>query len=180
LRIGEKKMDWKNRSAYVFIKSKKGKANEIWKRFQKWDNMIGTWMLTGDWDVIAWIDAENWDTVHQCVATIKSWDEVDHTSSHMVYNGYKNENWWWEKPAGTWVLFKENNLDETPNKTRKWNWMTSGTSIPGEWDYMAWIGGENWDEVWNHLFEVKSENWQISAQIPIKSWWNESWKDKWW
>ena len=98
----------------------------------------------------------------------------------MVYNGYKNENWWWEKPAGAWVLFKENNLDETPNKTRKWNWMTSGTSIPGEWDYMGWIEGETWDDVWDHIFEVKSENWHISAQIPIKSWWNQSWKDKWW
>jgi hypothetical protein len=173
-------MDWKNRSAYIFVKSKKGKADKIWQKFQKWDNMIGTWMLTGDWDVIAWIDADNWDIVHQCVSTIKSWDEVDYTSSHMVYKGYKNENWWWEKPAGTWVLLKEKKLEETTNKTRKWDWMTSGTSIPGEWDYMAWVAGETWNEVWDHLFEVKSEKWQISAQIPIKSWWNESWKNNWW
>jgi hypothetical protein len=28
--------------------------------------------------------------------------------------------------------------------------------------------------------EVKLENWQTSTQIPIKTWWNQSWKDKWW
>ena len=173
-------MEWKNRSAYVFIKTKKGKADYVWKQFQNWDNVIGTWVVTGDYDVIVWFDAHDWDTVHNCVQTIKGWTEVEHTSSHMVYNGYKNDNWWWEKPVGTWVLLKENKLDETLNKTRKWNWMISGASIPGDWDYMAWIEGENWDDVWNHLLEIKSENWETSAQIPIKSWWNQSWKNKWW
>ncbi len=173
-------MDWKNRSAYVFIKTKEGKSHDVWQRFHDWENIIGTWIVTGDWDVIAWFDTQDWDTVHRFVAEIKKWDDVEHTSSHMVYNGYKNGNWWWEKPAGTWVLFKEKRLEETLDKTRKWDWVISGASIPGDWDYMAWIEGENWEDVWNHLLEVKSENWQTSVQVPIKSWWNQSWKDKWW
>ena len=57
-------MDWKNRSAYIFIKTKKGKAQEVWQRMQTWNNIIGTWIIDGEWDVIAWIDAENWDVVH--------------------------------------------------------------------------------------------------------------------
>jgi hypothetical protein len=173
-------MDWKNRSAYVFIKTKEGKSHDVWRRFQNWENIIGTWIVTGNCDVIAWFDAQDWDTIRRCVGEIKNWNEVEETSSHMVYNGYKNDNWWWEKPAGTWVLVKEGRLDETLEKSRNWQWMTSGASIPGDWDYMAWIEGENWDEVWNHLMEVKSENWQTSAQIPIKSWWNQNWKNKWW
>ena len=174
------KMDWKNRSAYVFIKAKEGRAHDVWQRFKSWESMIGTWIVTGEYDVIAWFDAQDWDTVHRCVAEIKSWDEVENTSSHMVYNGHKNDTWWWEKPAGTWLLIKENRLDEAPDKIRNWNWMTSGASIPGNWDYMAWVEGENWDDVWNHLLEVKTENWQTLTHVPIKSWWNQSWKDKWW
>ena len=50
------RMEWKNRSAYVFIKTAKGKADDVWKQFQKWDNVIGTWIVTGDWDVIVWFD----------------------------------------------------------------------------------------------------------------------------
>ena len=174
------KMDWKNRSAYVFVKAKEGRAHDVWQRFQSWESMIGTWIVTGEYDVIAWFDAQDWDTVHRCVAEIKNWDEVENTSSHMVYNGYKNDTWWWEKPAGTWLLIKENRLGETPDRIRSWNWMTSGASIPGDWDYMAWVEGENWDDVWNHLLEVKTENWQTLTHVPIKSWWNQSWKDKWW
>lgn len=52
-------MDWKNRSAYVFIKTTKGKATEVWKRFQTWDNVIGTWIVSGDYDVIVWFDARH-------------------------------------------------------------------------------------------------------------------------
>ena len=70
-------MDWRNRSAYVFIKTKKGRSQESWKKFQTWDNVIGTWIVTGDWDVIVWFDAQDWDTVHRCVTEIKKWDEVE-------------------------------------------------------------------------------------------------------
>jgi len=173
-------MNWKNRSAYVFIKTTKGKAHEVWERFHNWDNMIGTWVVTGEWDVIVWFDAHDWDTVHKCVSEIKAWDDVVQTSSHMVYNGHKRDNWWWEKPAGTWVLIRENQLDETPSKIQKWDWMTSGASIPGDWDYISWIGGNNWDEVWNHIMEIKAEKWDTLIQVPVKSWWNQNWKEKWW
>ena len=173
-------MDWKNRSAYVFIKTTKGKAHDVWQRFQQWENVIGTWTVPGDWDVIVWFDSTDLENVHQCVSTIKGLDEVENTSSHMVYNGYKKDHWWWEKPAGAWVLVKENKLDEANWKIKNWNWTTSGASIPGEWDYMAWVEGQNWDDVWNHLLEMKYQDWQTSTYVPIKSWWNKNWKDKWW
>lgn len=173
-------MQWNNRSAYVFVKTTKGKSEEVWKEFQTWDNVIGTWIVAGEWDVIVWFDAQDWDTVHRCVETIKGWKTVEETSSHMVYNGQKQNYWWWEKPAGAWVLTKETKLNETQEKMKSWDWMTSGASIPGQWDSISWVGGNNWDEVWNHLSEIKKAKWQTTAHIPIKSWWKQSWKDNWW
>ncbi len=173
-------MDWKNRSAYVFIKTFKGKATDVWKRFQTWDNVIGTWIVSGDYDVIVWFDAQDMETVHRCVAEIKKWNEVEQTNSHMVYNGFKTEKWWWESPAGSWVLIREHMLQD-PQKLQKWNWITSGASIPGEYDYISWVTGNSWDDVWNHLMELKTENWETVPTVPIKSWWNERWKDYgWW
>ena len=173
-------MKWKDRSAYAFIKTKQGKAYGVWERFKSWDNMIGSWIVTGEYDIVIWFDAENWDTIHDCIATIKSWEDVDETNTRLVHDGYKNKNWWWDKPVGAWMLLKENTLDETTNSMEQWDWITSGASIPGDWDYMAWIEGDNWDDVWNHLMELKGRNWKTSALVPIKSWWNQAWKDKWW
>ena len=134
-------MDWKYRSAYVFIKTKEGKAHDVWQRFHNWEHVIGSWIVTGECDVIVWFDAHNWDEVHRWVAEIKNWEDVEYTSSHLVYNGFKNGGWWWEKPAGIWVLLRENKLDETSYKIKKWDWAVSGASIPGDWDYLAWIQG---------------------------------------
>ena len=173
-------MDWKNRSAYVFIKTKKGKADEVWKKFHDWDNVIGTWLVDGEWDVIVWLDTNDWDSVHNHIVNIKNWDEVENTSSHMVYNGYKNDSWWWEKPAGAWVLFKENKLDEANEKIKNWSWTPSGASIAGKWDYLAWVEGQNWNEVWDHIYQIKTENMETATIVPIKSWWNQNWKDNWW
>ncbi|MFO8077164.1 MAG: Lrp/AsnC ligand binding domain-containing protein [Thermoplasmatota archaeon] len=173
-------MNWKDRTAYAFIKTKKGSAHQVWERFQSWDNVIGTWVVTGEYDVVAWFDAKDWDTIHDCIATIKQWDEVEDTNTHMVHQGYKTNRWWWEKPVGAWMLMKENQLDESVNRVSQWDWITSGASIPGDWDYMAWVEGENWDDVWNHLMDVKTGDWRTAALVPIKSWWNQDFKDKWW
>jgi len=173
-------MDWKNRSAYVFIKTSKAKANGVWQKFHDWENIIGTWIVNGEWDVIVWLDVENQDILHDCISTIKNWEEVEQTSSHMVYTGWKDNKWWWEKPAGAWVLLRENKLDEASEKIKNWNWTTSGASIPGQWDYMTWVEGNSWDEVWNHLLEIKKEYWDTETCVPIKSWWNQNIKEKWW
>jgi hypothetical protein len=173
-------MEWRNRSAYVFIKTHQGKTVDIWKKFHTWDNVIGTWIVTGDWDVIVWFDAHSWDDIHNCIAEIKKWEGVEWTSSHMVYHGFKNGGWWWEKPAGTWVMAREHQLEETAHKLKNWDWTTSGASIPGDWDYITWIAGENWDDVWNHVTEFNSQNWETSTLVPVRSWWNQNWKDKWW
>ena len=173
-------MYWKNRSAYAFIKTRQGTAEHVWHRFQSWDNIIGAWVVTGEYDVIAWFDAKDWDTIHDCIATIKQWDEVENTKTHMVHNGYKNQNWWWNKPTGAWVMFKENTLDETSQYVPKWDWITSGASIPGDWDYMAWIQADNWDELWHHLMETKQSNYKTTAVLPLKTYWNTAWEQNWW
>ena len=63
---------------------------------------------------------------------------------------------------------------------QKWDWITSGASIPGDWDYISWIQGKDWNEVWDHLWQLKKEKWETVSQVPIKSWWNQGWKDNWW
>ena len=78
------------------------------------------------------------------------------------------------------MLLKENYLDETTNTIKQYDWITSGASIPGDWDYMAWVEGENWDDLWNHMLEMKSGQWRTSALVPMKTWWNQNWKQNWW
>ena len=64
--------------------------------------------------------------------------------------------------------------------TKKWKWAGSVASVPGEWDYLAWVGGDNWDQVWKGVEGMNEKGWRTETLVPIKSWWNKSWKKEWW
>jgi hypothetical protein len=173
-------MDWQKRSAYVFIKTAKGAAEKVWSKFQTWDHCIGAWIVTGEWDVVAWFDASSWDDVYKWTSEIRTWEGVDYTSSHFVYSGYKNKWWWWQKPYGAWIAVRGNNIEEDYKKLQNWDWVTSVTSIPGTWDYLSWVWGDTWDEVWNRVVEVNSKTWETLTLVPVRTWWNKNWETKWW
>jgi hypothetical protein len=174
-------MDWEKRSAYVFIRCAKGKVETIWKKIQTWSHAIGSWIVSGEWDIITWLDAQSWDDVYKWTSEIRSWEGVEYTSSHLVYRGYKNGGWWWKKPAGTWTLIRGGKMDGDFDKLKSWNWITSAVSIPGNWDYLLWLEGDSWNEVWEHVMTLcTQEHWDTLTHVPVKSWWNDSWEHKWW
>lgn len=173
-------MEWKKRSAYVFIRTEPGKTEDIWHKVQKWEKTIGAWVVTGEWDIITWIDAQNWDEVYAATWELREWDGVNLTSSHFVYNGSKNWEWWWDKPAGTWVLLRDLTHNRNLTQLQGYQWITSIASVPGPWDYMVWISGDNWSDVWDRVWKLNKEGWQTLTKVPIRSWWNHAWEQKWW
>ena len=172
--------EWWKRSAYLLVKTRPGAAQNVWKKSQTWPETIGSWMVTGPWDVLIWVDAHSWDEVYAKAVALKNSNWVDQTSSHFVYQGGKNGHWWWQKPAGSWVFLRGAKLNGNYQKLARWNWVTSWTSIPGEWDGLAWVSGKNWQEVWKHVWDLNQSGWQTETLVPVKSWWNKSWSKSWW
>jgi hypothetical protein len=166
-------MNWNKRGMYVFVKTAPGYAENVWKRFQEWDWTVGTWVTTGDWDVVAWLDTPAWDAMYSKVTDIRSWEGVEWTSSHFVWAGWKNDWWWWEKPAGTWMMIRDRNLDGNFSDLWQWNWVGSACSMPGDWDYFVWVGGDTWDEVWDHVWDVNAKGWETRTTVPVRTWWNK-------
>lgn len=162
------------------MKAKPGMAEKVWKSFQQCDEAIGAWVVTGDWDVIAWVDAYSWDGVYDLVAKMRKENWIESSSSHWVHHGHKNGSWWWDWPAGAWVLWRDNKLNGSWKKTTNWKWAVSSASVPGDWDWVTWVGGKNWNEVWNHVLDFQKPGWQTTTLVPVRSWWNKSWAKNWW
>lgn len=173
-------MEWNKRSAYLMVKAEPGWAEKVWKETQKWEGTIGSWIVTGEWDVLVWVDARSWDEVYGWASKLRSQKGVAATSSHWVHQGWKNGLWWWEKPAGAWVLWRNKNITQWPKQTKKWHWVISSASVPGDWDCFSWIAGNNWNEVWNHVWEFNKAGWETQTLVPVRSWWNKTWKKNWW
>lgn len=172
--------EWNERSAYLLVKTDWKTGEKLWKKAQKWDESIGAWLVTGSWDLIVWLDAYSWDETYRRVVDVRKMKGVEATSTHFVYKGMKNGRWWWEWPTGAWVSMRSPHLNGEMKGLKKWKWASSITSIPGDWDYLVWAGGKNWNETWKNVGEMNKQGWRTETHVPVKTWWNKSWKRKWW
>ena len=138
------------------------------------------WMLTGQWDMMIWIDADKMEEVYKKVCSLRGVKGVKATSTQLVYKGIKNGKWWWEWPSGAWVNMRAPHLNGELRSFKKWPWMTSAVSVPGEWDYLVWAGGSNWNQVAKRIWELNKGGWHTDTMVPFKTWWNRSWRRNWW
>lgn len=166
-------MEWTNRSAYLFVKARPDQVESLWKKFQGWSHAIGAWVVTGEWDLLVWFDAPSPDAMRTRVAEVRQWDGVDHTASHFVHQGYKNGKYWWDAPTGVWMLSRESGpLDGWKDMTG-WDGQVSTASIPGTWDSLSWVWGQDWNQTWTHVMDAKRKGWDTQALVPVRSWWNQ-------
>lgn len=172
--------DWSKRSAYLMVKSDWETGQKLWKDMQKWDSCIGAWMLTGSWDLMVWVDAADWEELYEKVVWLRGHKGVKATSTHFVYKGTKDGRWWWDQPCGNWVFVRSPRLNGEIKDIQRCSWAVSAASIPGDWDYLVWIGGKKWEDVWGHVGDMNKGGWHTQTLVPIKSWWNKSWKNRWW
>jgi hypothetical protein len=172
--------DWSKRSAFLLVQTDWEAGQKLWKDVQKWDQTIGAWLVTGSWDMVVWVDARSWEELYEKVVWVRSQKGVKATSSHFVYKGTKSDKWWWDWPVGNWVLARGPRLNGDLKDFRTHPWAVTAASIPGDWDYLVWVGGKKWEEVWEHVGEMNKGGWHTQTLVPLKSWWNRSWKAWWW
>jgi hypothetical protein len=166
-------MEWENRSAYMFVKAQPDQVEALWAKAKAWSHALGAWIVTGDWDLLVWIDAEDASAMQRLVAEARQWTGVELTSSHFVHQGYKNGKMWWDKPAGVWMLARGRGPLNRWEELTGWDGQVSTASIPGAWDSMSWVWGDDWGQAWNRVLEAKKQGWETQTLVPMKSWWNQ-------
>lgn len=172
-------MEWEKRSAYVFIKTYPGKAENVYSMIKEWQNTIGVFMTTGPWDVIAWIDTKDIDEAYKWISKVRYWPEVERTSTNQTYYGYRNEREFWEMQAWAWVKIRSTDIYSTYEELKNYDWVAFTSSIPGDWDCVSMFYGENYTDIYNYVMEIKNKGYEIEYYAPLKAYWNVDYKQKW-
>lgn len=172
--------EWEKRSAYLMVQSDWKGCERAWKLAKSWPEAIGVWKVTGDWGLLVWIDARSIDDVYEKACALRGLSGVTGTSTHFVYKGTKNAKWWWDWKVGAWAWLRSPHLNGEIKDAKKWRWVGSMASVPGNWDSIAWVGGDDWEQVWKDVERMNEKGWRTETLVPIKSWWNKSWKKEWW
>ena len=76
-----------------------------------------------------------------------------------------------------WARWPGKTDDDTLAKN---NWVWSWASVPGDWDALAWLHGDSWEQVWGHAEALKKKGWETEMMVPLKTYWNKSWEKQWW
>ncbi len=172
-------MEWKRRSAYVFIKTRTGKAEYVCEKLNQWEHTIGTFMVHYPWDVMVWFDAKDIEETHKWVSEIRDYAEVEWTSTQHVFNGYKRDYWFWEYETCAWAKIRSKNMQATYDDLMNYDYVCTYSSIPGDWDCIAMICGNTWEETLNRMGELKNQGYEIECYTPYRWWWNKSWEKRW-
>lgn len=170
---------WQDRSAYLLVKSDWKAAEQIFAQAKKWPETIGVSFVAGPWDLVLWVDGRGHDEVYRRAKWVRNLKGVENTSTHFVYKGLRNGKWWWEWPVGSWMFLRAPRLNGEMSAMRSWSWASSVASLPGDWDYLVWNGGETWTDVWSNVSDLNRRGWRTDSLVPIRTWWNRRWKSGW-
>jgi hypothetical protein len=172
-------MEWERRSAYVFVKCYPGKNDKVYNMIREWKNVFGVFTTTGNWDLIAWFDAEDIEESYKWISKIRYWPEVERTSTHQTYQGWVNGTMFWEKPAYSWVKVRSSDIYSTYEEMKLHDWVATVASVPGEWDCVAMLYGESYEEVHHSLWELTTRGYEVEYYAPLNSYWNKEFVENW-
>jgi hypothetical protein len=110
---------------------------------------------------------------------MRYWPEVERTSTQQAYYGWKNEKHFWEKPAWSWIRVRSNDIYSTYEELKMYDWVASAASVPGDWDCVATIYGETYENIFNFVWELTSKGYEVEYFAPLKTFWNKQYIEKW-
>ncbi len=166
-------MEFNKRTAYVYIKTQTGHTKQVYDHFLKHDWVIGAWAVTGEYDVIAWVNAKNDDDVYNYASTIKGWEGVDYTTSYLVHNGYLQDYGRLDTPNGVWVRLRVDRMDQALTYFKDYNFIGSWANLPGEYDFTLYITGESTRAAIENVLRLTEKRpWRTLTYVPVYSYLN--------
>jgi len=172
-------MDWEKRSAFVFVKCYPGKTDKVYNTIREWNNVFGVFTTTGNWDLMVWLDTPNIEDAYKWVSKIRYWPEVEKTCTHQTYYGYRNEKHFWDKPTYAWVKIRSNDIYSTYEELKMYDWIGVLASVPGDWDCVACVCGDTYEDVYNYVWEITAKGFEVEYYPPLKEYWNKEYLRNW-
>lgn len=168
-------MEFNKRTAYVYIKTHAGQTRTVWEQFKKHDWVIGAWAVTGEYDIVAWVNARNDDDVYNYANTIKSWQGIDFTTSYFVHNGYLPDFQKLDTADGVWVRLRTDDMQKAVALFKQHEFIRSWANLPGEYDFTLFVTGDNLRHALENVVRLtENHNWKTQTYVPVYSYLNQN------
>jgi hypothetical protein len=161
-------MEFNKKTAYVYIKTQAGQAKQVYEQFRKQDWVIGAWAVTGEYDIIAWVNARNDDDVYTYANTMKGWAGIDYTTSYFVHNGYFHDYNKIDDPNGVWVRLRTEHMQEALGHFKEHDYIRSWANLPGEYDFLLYVTGDSTRVALENVMRLtENHKWRTQTYVPV-------------
>jgi hypothetical protein len=170
-------MEFRIRTGYIFLKTIMGHTKKVFEQIATMEWVIGAWAVTGEYDVITWVNAQTDEELYQYVNTLRRWEGVEFTNSHFVFNGQIID---WDSlknPNGAWVRLRANSMENIPAHLTEYPFIGSWANIPGDYDFLIWTHGATTRETLEQVLRfTENRNFKTFTHIPVYTYLNDTFR----
>lgn len=165
-------MGWDNRSAFVFIKSQKNRAEDVFDMLKDKDYTIGVFQTTGQYDVIAWIATSAIKDTCRIVSEIRYWSGVEKTSAQLACYRSSNERVSLLKPGFVWIATRGADYHTVCARLNRFNNLAMAVSTTGDFNCIAMFHGDQLEEAHTSIYSLKQEGCEVEYYPALRYFWN--------
>jgi hypothetical protein len=167
-------MQWENRSAFVSIKTSPGKAQEVYKKFQKNPHVLACFMTPGTYDLMVWFDSKNMGDIYNWIADVRGSGQIERTSTYPVYHGYYNGKPYQGKKYYGWMKVRSNEFYAAYDFARDYDGVTFCASVPGDYDCYVMFSSDTYDQFFAYQQAFRNQGYDVEFFAPFQHHWNQN------
>lgn len=165
-------MKWDNQSAFVYVKAKPGKAQQVYQKLQQNAKMLACFMVPGAYDVMVWFDSKDMNDVYQWVSEMRNQGQVEKTCTYPTFQGYWNGKPYQNKKYYGWIKMRSNDFNAAYDDACKYQGVSFCASVAGDYDCFALVCADDYDQFNNYQMEFKNKGYDIDFFVPFQGYWN--------
>ncbi len=167
-------MQLKNRTGYIFLRTNGSSTKKVWEHLKTLDFVIGAWVVTGDYDVITWVNAKNEDDLYRYATTLRHIAGVELTNSHLAHAGDVRDWKSFEGQHGAWVRVRADKIETTAASLKEMSYVGGWAEIPGDYDYLVWTQGKDLRETTENVMRMTEHaGWRTYTHVPVWAYLNK-------
>jgi DNA-binding Lrp family transcriptional regulator len=169
---GESLMQWENRSAFVYVKTYPGKAQEVYQQFQKNPQVLACFMMPGVHDLMVWFDSKNMTDVYNWIAAARDNGQIEQTATYPAYYGYWNGESYQNKKYYGWIKVRSDAFNAAYDYACQYDGVTFCASVTGDYDCFVMVCSDSYDKFHDYQQQFKNRGYQVEFYVPFQAYWN--------
>ncbi len=165
-------MGWENRSAYVFIKSRKGKSTDVFNMFKDRKDAVGVFLTAGKYDIMAWITSKTIQLTSRIVSEIRFSPDVEEVKVQLACYRTSNERVSLLKPGYMWLAVRKGEYHDVCATLNRFRNLAMAVSTSGDYGCVAMMHGDQQDQIHNLVHALEQEGCEVDCFPSLKYHWN--------